>query len=442
MEITAIDIFEEVRFILELLAGELVFLIPFTQMKRHFLRKAVCLIIVYTIASLLYFPILKAFALCAVPTTLVSSWYIIFALATLFFCKSLFEIGTVDGLYVIASAYALQHLVYVTVHEALALYYWTYLRMHLFLYVSVSVTVSFIWYFIVYLVFTRKLKECNGKLYEDSFFLIVFYLIFISIMLMSTFSAQHLFQVGDDIRNFGIIWGVSTSILILGIQYANFKSTVATREQAIISRILQDSATHYTISKELIDLVNRNAHDLKHQLKALKNAPDDLKNDFINEQMSHIEEYQNLVFCDNEVLNTILAEKSLYCSSQGITFSCSIKKANLDSIDVMDLYALLGNAIDNAIECVTQFEDDNKKVISVNVSSKNAFTIFQVENYSHEITSTIDELPTTTKNDLGHGFGLKSIKYIAKKYDGNMYWANNDGIFSLQIMIPTPTMPR
>ena len=46
-----------------------------------------------------------------------------------------------------------------------------------------------------------------------------------------------------------------------------------------------------------------------------------------------------------------------------------------------------------------------------------------------------------TKNDIGHGFGLKSIKYIAKKYDGNMYWANNDGIFSLQIMIPVQTVP-
>ena len=189
-------------------------------------------------------------------------------------------------------------------------------------------------------------------------------------------------------------------------------------------------------------MVNRNAHDLKHKLKALKNAPDNLKDEFINDQMSHIEQYQNLVFCDNEVLNTILAEKSLYCSSKNITFSCSIKKANLDFIDVMDLYALLGNAIDNAIECVEQFDEDNKKVISVNVSSKEAFTIFQIENYSHKITSTVDELPTTTKDDIGHGFGLKSIKYIAQKYNGNMYWANKDGVFSLQIMIPMSTVPN
>ena len=442
MDITAVDVFEEIRFIVELLAAELIFLIPFVPMKKHFVPKLVVLILGYMLASLFYFPLLTFTSVCPLRNFLISGWYIILALSTLHFCKRLFFIGTVDGLYVIASAYAVQHLVYVVVHEALALYYWTYLKTHLIAYIFVSILVCSIWYFIVYLVFTRKLKDCNGVLHEDSSFLVAFYLIFIAIMLLSTFSAQHLFQIGDDIRNYGIIWGVSTSVLILGIQYANFRSTVATREQAIIARILQDSATHYTISKELIDLVNRNAHDLKHKLKALKNAPDNLKDEFINDQMSHIEQYQNLVFCDNEVLNTILAEKSLYCSSKNITFSCSIKKANLDFIDIMDLYALLGNAIDNAIECVEQFDEDNKKVISVNVSSKEAFTIFQIENYSHKITSTVDELPTTTKDDIGHGFGLKSIKYIAQKYNGNMYWANKDGVFSLQIMIPMSTVPN
>ena len=301
--------------------------------------------------------------------------------------------------------------------------------------------VCLVWYLIIYLLFTKKLRECQGSLHEDSTFMIIFYLVFIAVMLTSTFSAQHLFQIGDDIRNFGIIWGVSTSFLILGIQYANFKSTLANREQAIILRMLQDSARHYTFSKELIDLVNRNAHDLKHKLRLLKNAPQELRDDFIEEQMSHIEEYQNLVFCDNEVLNTILAEKSLYCNSMDIVFSCSVKKANLEFIDVIDLYALLGNAIDNAIECVSKFQEKDKRVISLNVASKEAFTIIQVENYSNDITDIEHELPATSKLSTGHGFGLKSIKYISNKYGGNMYWANKDGIFSLQVMFPVPVMP-
>ena len=118
-----------------------------------------------------------------------------------------------------------------------------------------------------------------------------------------------------------------------------------------------------------------------------------------------------------------------------------MKKANLEFIDVIDLYALLGNAIDNAIECVSKFQEKDKRVISLNVSSKEAFTIIQVENYSNDITDIEHELPATSKLSTGHGFGLKSIKYISNKYGGNMYWANKDGIFSLQVMFPVPVMP-
>lgn len=441
MEITLLSTFEELRFIFELLAAELVFLVPFVPARKGFKQNVVLQFIGYGLTSMCYFLLLNLPTLPEIRQWLVSGWYILFALSTIVFCKTLFEIGTVDSLYVIASSYAVSHIVYVLVHEALALYYWQFLQRHLFLYIVFSIVVCGILYLIIYLLFTRKLRECNGILYNDNSFMVLFYLIFIAVMLISTFSAQHLFWIGDEVRAFGIIWGISTCALILGIQYANFKSTLANREQAIIARMLQDSATHYTISKELIDLVNRNAHDLKHKLRALKNAPTQLREDFIDEQMSHIEDYQNLVFCDNEVLNTILAEKSLYCSSMGITFSCSVKKCKLDFIDVMDLYAILGNAIDNAIECVLKFTEKSKRVISVNVSSREAFIIIQVENYSGGITSTVDELPATTKLTIGHGFGLKSIKYIANKYDGNMYWADEDGVFSLQVMFPIPVVP-
>ncbi len=441
MEITALTAFEEVRFILELLAAELVMLIPFVPRKSNFLPKAIAAILVYTAAAFIYFPLIGLNVSQTFRQNLACSWYIFLALTTVTFCKTLFTIGFVDSLYVVVSAYAMQHIIYIIIHEALALYYWRFLEDHLLIYIAVSILACTLAYCILYLCFTRKLGECNGKLYEDNQFLILFYAIELSIMMGATFSAQHLFRMGEGVRNFGILWGVTTCIMVLGIQYANFKAVAASKEQAIISRMLQDSASHYRISKELIDLVNRNAHDMKHKLKALKNAPEEQKESFISEQMSHIEEYQNLVFCDNQVLNTILAEKSLYCSSKNITFSCSVKKADLDFIEVTDLYALLGNAIDNAIECVSKFTDSTKRVISVNVSSRESFTIVQVENYSDEITNTIGELPATTKKSMGHGFGMKSIKYIANKYNGNMYWTIRDGIFSLQVMVPVPIVP-
>ena len=441
MTFTALDAFEEIRFILELLVAELIFLVPFAPSKKRININAPLALIGYSFLSLLYFPILNTVEGTSFVNAVVCAWYILLTISTLLFCRSLFEINIVDSLYIVITAFVTQHLVYVIVHEALALYYWTFLVNHLFIYGVFSILCCMIWYLFIYMVFARKLSLAGGNLYENRQFMIFFYIIFLAITMISTFSAQHIFRVGGDVLIYGILWGLFTCMLVLGIQYANFRSTLAVKEQAIIERMLHDSASHYEISRELIDLVNRSAHDMKHHLRALRTASDEERERYFEENMAHIEEYQRLVFCDNEVLNTILAEKSLYCNSNDITFSCSVKKANLDFIDVTDLYALLGNAIDNAIECVSAFEDPTLRAISLNVSSRDAFTTIQIENYSGKTDSVSDLLPATTKEGPGHGFGLKSIRYIANKYDGSMSWNNKDGVFSLQILFPVPVMP-
>ena len=118
MEITLLSIFEELRFIFELLAAELVFLVPFVPARKCFKQNVVLQFIGYGLTSMCYFLLLKLPISPEIRQWLVSGWYILFALSTIVFCKTLFEIGTVDSLYVIASSYAISHMVYVLVHEA------------------------------------------------------------------------------------------------------------------------------------------------------------------------------------------------------------------------------------------------------------------------------------------------------------------------------------
>jgi len=439
---TVFDVFEEFRFIAELLVAELMFLLPFSPMKKGFFKKLGILFVVYVYIAMFYFELVAEYDAFGRHVTVIGSWYILLTISTFVFCKALFEINTVDCLYIIISSFTSQHIVYVLIHE------WTlsnmehYFRDKIQMYIGMSVVACALIYWVIYMLFARRLNVCEGRLHENSFFMKSFYILALVIMNISTYSAQYLFRVGKEMRGFGVLWGLTTCVFILGIEYADFRSIIALRDQAMISRMLKDAARHYEMSKELIDLVNRNAHDMKHKLKALRKSSDEQRNDFIDSQMSNIENYQKLVFCDNEVLNTILAEKSLYCTSKSISFSCSVKQANLDFIEVTDLYALLGNAIDNAIESVSKFEDADKRVINLTVFTKSTFTFIQVENYSDETKHIKNYLPVTTKNGMGHGFGLKSIKYIAKKYGGNMYWTNTDGIFSLQVSFPIPVMPE
>ena len=50
-----------------------------------------------------------------------------------------------------------------------------------------------------------------------------------------------------------------------------------------------------------------------------------------------------------------------------------------------------------------------------------------------------DGLPVTTKGSrMVHGFGLRSIRHILKKYDGFLTVREEDGYFSLLMLIPIP----
>lgn len=132
--------------------------------------------------------------------------------------------------------------------------------------------------------------------------------------------------------------------------------------------------------------------------------------------------YDHVVETENEVLNTILSEKSLYCEKHQITLTCIADAAPMDFMSVMDIYALLGNAFDNAIEAVSKYQDVEKRVVSLTISAKNDFLCIQTNNYVEGELQFKDGLPLSTKkrNRTYHGFGMKSMKHLTEKYGGTL----------------------
>ena len=63
-----------------------------------------------------------------------------------------------------------------------------------------------------------------------------------------------------------------------------------------------------------------------------------------------------------------------------------------------------------------------------------------VENYYDDKEEIIFEngLPKTKKDKNYHGFGMRSIKMICEKYGGSVLASAEDGIFNLDMIIPTP----
>lgn len=96
-----------------------------------------------------------------------------------------------------------------------------------------------------------------------------------------------------------------------------------------------------------------------------------------------------------------------------------------------------GNALDNAIEAVMELEDIQKRVISVKIVAQQDILVIQIQNYYDRNLIYEDGLPVTTKkNRYEHGYGMKSIRYMAEKYNGTITVSSEDDIFRLQILIP------
>ena len=149
--------------------------------------------------------------------------------------------------------------------------------------------------------------------------------------------------------------------------------------------------------------------------------------------------YDSSVKTGNEALDTILTEKRLLCESRKITLTCVADGGALAFMAAADIYALFGNALDNAIEAVTTLDDQAKRSITLVVRQVMGCASVHVENYCDAAPAFVDGMPQTSKADrASHGFGVRSMRQTAERYGGTFSASADDGTFRLDIMIPLP----
>ena len=106
-------------------------------------------------------------------------------------------------------------------------------------------------------------------------------------------------------------------------------------------------------------------------------------------------------------------------------------------MDVLDLYVLLGNILDNAMESVKQLSDESERIVEARLyRDRNMIRMVFRNRYIGELRFK-SGLPVSTKiQDGNHGFGMQSIQNIVEKYSGANTIDTDNGIFLLKIMIP------
>ncbi len=229
---------------------------------------------------------------------------------------------------------------------------------------------------------------------------------------------------------------------LLYLQHELFKKSYIRQELDTLNQLWMQQKAQYSVARKNILLINRKCHALKHQIRAMRAMVGDEKVIYLKELEKSVRIYDAIAKTGNEVLDTVLTEKSLYCEANQIQSHCIADGSLLDFIDPVDLYTIFANAMDNAIEHVQTFQDPEKRIIDVLVYAENKLIAIQISNpLSGELRFGADGLPLSTKAsaDGCHGFGLKSIRHAVEKYNGFLTVKVEDGCFHLRILLPMRT---
>ncbi len=228
-------------------------------------------------------------------------------------------------------------------------------------------------------------------------------------------------------------------LTLLYLQHEMFKKSALRQEVELFNQMHAQQQAQYALSKENIALINRKCHDLKHQVKAMQlMAGEESREKYLREVEDAVRIYGAIVTTGNEVLDTVLTEKSLYCEAHSIQAHCVADGHLLDFMDPVDLYTIFGNAMDNAIQGVKDLEQKEKRFIDVLVYRENQLLVIQVTNpLEKDLRFDEDGLPRTTKEQNGyHGFGLRSIRHTVSQYGGFLSVSVENGCFCLRILLP------
>lgn len=296
-------------------------------------------------------------------------------------------------------------------------------------------------YILIYLI-ERYLKKDIEELQITRRELLVVYFVLIMVYCISNVSyvdVKSIFSAGTAMDVFIIRTLADLSgMAVLYAYHIQVKEIQMRFEKDTLRNIMDMQYKNYKLSKESIDIVNQKYHDLKHQINLLKSGADSEKaGEYLEQMEREIKIYETQNKTGNKVLDTILTSKSMHCQRHGIELKFMGEGQLLNFMEDMDISALFGNMLDNAIESVVKIKDRQKRLISLHVIQDKQFIRIRTENYCEENVQFQDGIPITTKKDKRfHGYGMKSMKKIVEKYDGSVMAGKTDNWFELKILIP------
>lgn len=239
------------------------------------------------------------------------------------------------------------------------------------------------------------------------------------------------------------IWmSVSALVLLLSniVVFASYQHMqhISVRYAELLLRKKKEEADeeYYTTLKEQYENQRILIHDVRHHLDTIKTLAEDQPRktiiDYVTE-MEHLPELQRRVrYSGNPVLNVVAVRYSDLCLQKGISFSADLHNYTLDFMDALDITALFGNLLENALEAAEGSQNAFVELTLNKREPQGLFVLSVINSCAHPPKQEENGNFLSGKiNRKMHGLGIQSIDRTVKKYGGHLtrFYDEEQGTF-------------
>lgn len=283
--------------------------------------------------------------------------------------------------------------------------------------------------FTIYIILKLSTKEHSyegNKISLPLFILPVSSMILIYLIIFS-FSGYQIEQKQASILTLSFVLLFMSNIIVFIV----YEFTLKINRRNMELEIEQQKESATTEYYELLNQQNENTkiviHDIKRHLNTIKTLAPENDNSINNYIESIIGEFginNPIDYCNHTLVNVITNRYKKLCDESGIKFNIDIRNTKIDFMSEPDITALLDNILENAVEASISAP---VKFIDFIITTNNQFLSISVTNsVKQKVVVTKNHIISSKKSQSIHGVGLKSIKRVVNKYEGELNMSFNE----------------
>ena len=237
-----------------------------------------------------------------------------------------------------------------------------------------------------------------------------------------TLSEQRVLDIPDDTL---YMWTILVVVLMMSVLVFNISRQYEVEKE--LARLKSEQAEllerDYTTLNRAYEVNAKLFHDFHNHIGVLRQLLTHEKYGeavrYLDELQAPVQDLAATVWTGDETADYLINSKAAAAEAVGVRFQAQVEFPRRTNIRSVDLCAILGNLLDNAIEAARQVPDRSDRTVALTIRRIHQMLVIKVENsFAAAPVQENGQLKPTKAGGGLHGWGLKSAQTATEKYDG------------------------